>query len=294
MRASITSLKGVLDAQEGSRANPRRGSGLSPTAATQDASPADGEESGTTIRNKLQRAGKKAARAFELTKAFDTPVFRGHMESFLQIPSDSRTEEDIDEFLKSALRFKFFSAYTNVQQRQLAKLARLRTGEHDEVLFKQEESPDGIYLVVNGRCALYKMQGDVKKLIVMAGQGDSVGDLTHLDERMRRSCTAQISSDHGAQLIMFGRTELDALSQKWRIAEEKAKTDFILQGVPVLNGVQRELVASLSPCFEKMHVPKDSIIYRQQDEASAIYFVWEGEVQLVKRIDLVKVSKRPT
>jgi CRP-like cAMP-binding protein len=243
-------------------------------------------------RHKFQRAGRKAAHTVELSRAFDTFDFRAKIDSFLQRTQESRTEDQLEEFLTAALKFKFFLSYSDTQQRQLAKIARSRSCEKDEILFRQEEAPDALYLVLSGRCSLYKVQGETKKLIIVAGQGDALGDATQLDDRMRRSCTAQISSDQGAELIMFTRADLDALSHQWRIAEEKAKTDFIMHDVPVLNSVQRDIVANLSPYFEKMRVPKDSIIYRQQDDAGALYFIWEGEVQLVKRIDLVKVTKK--
>jgi CRP-like cAMP-binding protein len=35
-----------------------------------------------------------------------------------------------------------------------------------------------------------------------------------------------------------------------------------------------------------MQVPKDTMVYKQQDEATCLYFVWEGELQVVRRLDL--------
>lgn len=245
-------------------------------------------------RSKLQRAGLKAAHTYELARAFDISAFRQKVDTFLHVDFDSRTEEQVEDFVKLVLKkgkYKFLQQYTEQQQRQLARIALPKTSKRDQFLFRQEEVPDALYLLVSGRCGIFRQQGEAQKLLGVVGTGDSVGDLMHLDERGRRSCTGQITSDN-AELIMFKRQDLDVLAVQWRVHEETAKTEFIMNLVPVLNSVPKEVLENMSLYFDKIKVPKDTIVYKQQDDASIIYFIWEGEVQLIKRIDLIKVSKK--
>jgi len=93
--------------------------------------------------------------------------------------------------------------------------------------------------------------------------------------------------------MYFARADLDVLAKQWRNSEDTAKAQFVATSVPVLNSVPREALAALSTHFERVRYTKDTVIYRQQDDATAVYFIWEGQVQLIKRIDLVKVTKKP-
>jgi CRP-like cAMP-binding protein len=218
---------------------------------------------------------------------------RSRMVSFCSSDLSNRSEEDISNFLRcieKAGSFQFFQRYSLAQQRQLAAVANLKHLKVDEVVFVQESQPDALYSVIEGQCHLYKMQGDVRKILAYAGPGESVGDLSHLDERCRRSVSAQVISEH-CYLMQFQKQDLDSLVVQWRIDEEEEKTAFIMKSVPILQCIPRSILQYLSPYFEKVKIPKDTVIYHQQDDATVMYFIWEGQVQLMKKIDVIKSVK---
>jgi CRP-like cAMP-binding protein len=218
---------------------------------------------------------------------------RSKLISFCSSELSSRSEEGITNFLhciEKAGCFQFFQKYSLAQQRQLAVVAKLKELKCDEILFIQESQPDALYSVIEGQMHLYKMQGDVRKILAYAGVGESVGDPSHLDERCRRNVSAQVISEH-CYLMRFQKQDLDSLIVQWRINEEEEKTAFIMKSVPILQCIPRSILQYISPYFEKVKVPKDMVIYHQQDDATIMYFVWEGQVQLMKKIDVIKSIK---
>ena len=229
----------------------------------------------------------------KLERGAEPNEYRRKLVSFCSSEVTDRSEDDIKNFLVSVEKsgtFQFLQKYSPIQKRQLAAVVRMKQLQMDETLFSQENSPDALYCIIDGQCQLFKMQGDVKKILAYAGPGDSVGDLSQLDERCRRSISAQCVSDV-CYLMQFLKADLDSLVVQWRIDEEEQKTQFILKSVPILQCISQGILEHLSPYFDKFEVPKDTVIYHQQDEASAMYFIWEGQVELIKKIDIVKSSK---
>lgn len=217
----------------------------------------------------------------------DIKEFRKRVIDVLKIDPKKRQPDQIESFLQIAEKFAFFRKHSKDQQWQLAMVARHKLESAENVVFRQEEQPDAVYIVMTGRCGIFKTQGDMRKLVAVAGMGDSVGDIPHLDERCRRSVSVQVSSER-AEFMEFAKEDLDRLAVQWRVEEEGDKTQFILTNVPVLNNVPYNVLENLSPYFEKLTISKDTVVYRQQDESNAIFFVWEGRLQIVKRVDLVK------
>ena len=228
--------------------------------------------------------------SYKVDRAPEPNESRSSLISFCLSESSSRSEEDTGNFLRcieKAGSCHFFEKYSLAQQRQLAAVASLKHLKVDEILFVQESQPDALYSIIEGQCHLYKMQGDARKILAYAGAGESVGDLTHLDERCRRSVSAQVISVH-CYLMQFQKQDLDSLVVQWRIDDEEEKTAFIMKSVPILQCIPRNILQYLSPYFEKVKIPKDTVIYHQQDDSIVMYFIWEGQVQLMKKIDVIK------
>jgi hypothetical protein len=103
----------------------------------------------------------------------------------------------------------------------------------------------------------------MRKLLAHLEVFDTVGGLYHLDERQRRAVTAEVSSE-SAEFVVLDRPTLDALAAEWKAQEEGEKAAFLCEEIPVFNGVQPAVMAGLAPYFEKIQVPKDTVVYRQQ------------------------------
>ena len=186
------------------------------------------------------------------------------------------------------VKFRFFDRYKESQRLELARIARHVNFEHRQALFRQDDNPDGLYLVLSGRCAIYKSQGEMRKLVTQMQVHDTVGGIFHLDERQRRAVTAEVSSPAGADFIFLERDALDYLTGEWKAHDEYEKASFLCSEIPVFNSVPSSVLSQLSHYFEKIQVPEDTIVYRQQDEAVCMYFVWEGELEMLRRFDLIQ------
>ena len=250
-----------------------------------------------------QKARPKVARNKQAEREPKAQAWNERIAHFLALRDAERTPAAIDAAHRLMVKCQFFQKYDEHQQKQLVQIARHhRVGNHQTV-FKQDDSPDAVYLIIKGRCAIYKSQGEMRKLLTHHGVFDTVGGIYHLDERLRRSVTAEVnnerterplesldSHDDAAEFIMFEREPLDALTAKWKAQEEYNKATFLSTEIPVLKCVHPSVIPGLSPHFEKVLVPKDTVIYRQQDEATCLYFVWEGELQIVRRCDLLQAT----
>jgi len=182
----------------------------------------------------------------------------------------------------------FFNKYNESQRLGLVRIARHVKLEHHEAVFKQDDYPDGVYLVLSGRCAIYKSQGEMRKLVTHLQTYDTVGGIFHLDERQRRAVTAEVSAPAGADFIFLEKEALDVLTGEWKAQAEHEKASFLSSEIPVFNSVPRSVLAQLSHYFEEIRVPEDTVVYRQQDEAVCMFFVKSGEVEMVRRFDLIQ------
>ena len=225
----------------------------------------------------------------------DADTFRDQIVDYLHKDDVHRTDAAIVAAQRLMARCQFFSKYNDEQQKDLVKIAKYHALEHNQTLFKQDDHPDAVYLIISGTCAVYKSQGEMRKLLEHRSVKETVGGLYHLDERHRRAVTVEVSGTNletdFAEFIMLQGEHLDVLTAAWKDRREYEKTCFLSLEIPVLNCVPPSVIANLSQYFETIEVPKDTVIYRQQDEALSVYFIQEGEVQIVRRFDLTQVRR---
>eukprot|EP00960_Hanusia_phi_P055820 763068-Hanusia_phi.AAC.7 len=167
-------------------------------------------------------------------------------------------------------------------------IARYKVFKRDDVLFRQQDEPDAAYILLSGKCNLIRThaEGDAS-LFSVAVEMETVGDSLHLDDKCLRSVRAVIQSET-AECIYFQRTELDELIIQWNLDEEKKKFEFLKSKISLLQCISHESLKKILICFEKFEYKQGSIVYKQQDEAKRLFFVWEGELDIVKRLNLVK------
>ena len=173
-------------------------------------------------------------------------------------------------------------------------IARYKVFRRDDIVFSQQDEPDAVYILLSGKCNLMRTHGEGESsLFSVAVEMETVGDSLHLDEKCLRSVTAVIQSET-AESIYFQRTELDELIIRWNLEEEKKKFEFLKSKISLLQCISHESLKKILICFEKLQYKKGSIVYKQQDEAKRLFLVWEGELEIVKRLDLVKYGQSST
>jgi hypothetical protein len=169
-------------------------------------------------------------------------------------------------FVSAALdlvaKYPFFDNFSDKQKGQLVRIAEYHKVSQGLALFKQDDHPDAVYLLISGLCAVYKSQGEMRKLLAHLEVYDTAGGLYHLDERRRRAVTVEVHRD--AEFLVMDRNSLDILAAEWKVEEEREKASFMCDEIPVFNGVQPAVVVGLAPYFDKIQVPKDTVVYRQQ------------------------------
>uniref|UniRef100_A0A7S0NES7 Cyclic nucleotide-binding domain-containing protein n=1 Tax=Hanusia phi TaxID=3032 RepID=A0A7S0NES7_9CRYP len=184
-------------------------------------------------------------------------------------------------------RFKFFHLFSESQVQELAGVAVLTTMAEGDFLFKQDEIPDAVYVMLSGRCNLTK--GESQKVSSVATEGDAVGDINHLDDRRRRNFTAQIVSNVAEVVVLRGE-DLDKLYRKWQRQEERDLIQ-VLAEVPGFSSISHTNLQKLVFFFEKKKYSEGEIIYRQQDESQFFFVVCEGSVEVIKTVTLQRSSK---
>jgi len=108
-----------------------------------------------------------------------------------------------DEDSKPAL----FDGLTDNDVDRFFDLTTLQSFKNEDVIIKEGDSGDGMFVVASGEVRVEKATIDQKQeLLAILGPGECFGELSLVD-RMPRSATVRASSDTG--VYVFGQADLD-------------------------------------------------------------------------------------
>jgi CRP-like cAMP-binding protein len=106
-------------------------------------------------------------------------------------------------------RLPLFAHLPDGEMRKIARALKERRLDRNQVLFKQGDPADSLYLVVSGRMRISASdKAGNEKVLAFVGSGEIVGEMGLLSGEPR-SATAAASTD--AQLLQLRQTDFDAL-----------------------------------------------------------------------------------
>ena len=91
-------------------------------------------------------------------------------------------------------------------------MAEYRTLKANEILFKQGDEPDNMYIVKTGQIAIFITDGNVNRIVAVANPGELIGEVSLFDSKTR-SAGAKALSDSLLAILPYEalRRQLDTL-----------------------------------------------------------------------------------
>uniref|UniRef100_A0A0C3SIN2 Cyclic nucleotide-binding domain-containing protein n=2 Tax=Guillardia theta (strain CCMP2712) TaxID=905079 RepID=A0A0C3SIN2_GUITC len=100
------------------------------------------------LRKKVSKAVHKAAAISVVGKTNIAPNEFQLMKSL----ESTNLHDRIEKLLSIVRKFKFFQSFSEAQTQELASVAVLTTKTEGDFLFRQDEVPDAVYVMLSGRC----------------------------------------------------------------------------------------------------------------------------------------------
>ena len=97
-------------------------------------------------------------------------------------------------------------------------MAEFKNLKANEILFKEGEKPDNMYIIKSGQIAIFAGSGENEKQLTTMGVGELVGELALFDKR-HRSASARALCDSSLVVLPYAALEkqLDQLPDWVRI-----------------------------------------------------------------------------
>ena len=115
---------------------------------------------------------------------------------------------DVADFLREV---RLFQAFTDADRAALARALRDRTLRKGQVLLREGDPGEEMFLVRRGTVVVSKaVTGPVEQVLARMGPGDFFGEMSLFD-RAPRSATIQAESASDVTLLVLDRASLEAL-----------------------------------------------------------------------------------
>lgn len=176
-------------------------------------------------------------------------------------------------------QFRLFAGLSEGELIQAGNWMEDRLARAGEVLYRQGEMPDFLYLVESGQIA--EVGRDGKKQVIlrrMAESGDLAGRRSAL-ENAPHQATATVLQD--AQLLAISTGNLRYLiSTLPTLRDRLQRTDIVsrLIAMPLFSGFDRAQLDQIADLVRVVEYPAGQVIYRRNEMPSAMYVIKTGQV----------------
>ncbi|MDD5686390.1 MAG: cyclic nucleotide-binding domain-containing protein [Elusimicrobia bacterium] len=116
--------------------------------------------------------------------------------------------DDILDFLKNHIYFSFL---TEIEQKEFANILSIENFKKDDIIFKQGELGDRLYLIKEGLVRIYITETDTEETIALMKQGDIFGELSLYDTQPRSAYASALDS---TVLLAITKEKFDELKKK--------------------------------------------------------------------------------
>jgi len=178
-----------------------------------------------------------------------------------------------------------------------------KTFEEGDVVFRQGEMGDTMYILHEGSLAVIREKGDVGTVVARLNKKDVVGEMALVDKGPRsatvkaleRSTLVPITRDfllkHSKKDTQFILTLIESLSRRLEKVDEMLRWRFAESGPPaqLTDGPNDEeprsaaFLKSLSPVVDTSKAIKlndGDIVFRKGDPGDSMYIVLDGKIRI--------------
>jgi NTE family protein len=157
----------------------------------------------------------------------------------------------------------------------------------DEVLFRQGDAGDALFLVREGRLAVLAETGEgPPRPVGVVGAGECVGEGALLLAG-RRTATARAQT--ACRLIRLSREAFESAVAA-QPAVRAVLTTLVARRMPALRAAEDEIFGALDEAARRnlegelswVYLQRDEVLFREGDAADALYIVLQGRLQVVR------------
>ncbi|KAH7491220.1 cGMP-dependent protein kinase [Phytophthora ramorum] len=200
----------------------------------------------------------------------------------------ARSKADIDMLSEYLQTLKFFRSLPKAFVRELCTVVDFQTLLAGACVFREGEIGDLFYIIFSGSVDVninskdFKGNMQMTKLVNLT-EGSHFGELALMKGRGVRSATVVTREE--CQLLVICEKDYNATLRRMQ-KKDMAKRVGVLDQIPMFQTPEwtGELLKELSYVLLEQKVSTGSVLYRQGDRATHVYFVVRGEVVVTKEI----------
>ncbi|GMI47925.1 hypothetical protein TrCOL_g4863 [Triparma columacea] len=146
------------------------------------------------------------------------------------------------------------------------------------------------YIIIQGSVAIYKKGYG---LITTLGKGRFFGEraLTSNECEVRQA-TVVVASEPTCEVLVLHKSAYDSIIKSY---QENLRTEAyrVLKQVPLFSQWGRRMLERVCILLERRQVPANTLIFRQGDAPDFIYFIVDGNIEILKEITVFSKNRWP-
>ncbi|MBW1973226.1 MAG: cyclic nucleotide-binding domain-containing protein [Deltaproteobacteria bacterium] len=220
----------------------------------------------------------------ELEKVLSDPISKG-----IEIKGEKAKTESFDEKELLKAKIPLFSDLTKEEFMEVVNILMVRQVIKGDVIVKEGESGDSIYVIAGGEFEVLKFDPLKKKDLLLAKlkPGDFFGEFGFFSNQKRY---ATVKAIEDGELLEIKKKEMEYIIQKYPgiskvlIAFYKKRlVDTLLAFSPIFEEFEAEQRERLINKFKLIMFEKGSVIVKKGSPPDALYIIKSGEITLVDK-----------
>ncbi|GEM_PF-1843970 len=252
-----------------------------------------GLEQYCTAAEKLQVVGKthSVMAIYRLVYSID-PHWDSVEEHLSQEISDKNQSMAVSDFKEHNLtdfikKIDIFKDLPDQEIAQIANALNIRKFYSGDVIIRQNEEGDSIFLLLKGSVRIY-FDDDIGKSIELAylTKGDFFGEMGFFGNKIRQ---ASVQSVDDSILLELKKDQIEALFAKYRAIEDvflkfyhERVLDIVLALTPIFTPLEPQIRKEIAAKFNLVKFNKDSTIVKEGDPGDSMFIIKSGTVRIVK------------
>lgn len=171
---------------------------------------------------------------------------------------------------------------------ELIRLMQKRVLNQGQVLFRQGEAPDAIYLVLKGRLKVFVKEGEAEHFLEQVVAGDIVGETEVLTGEDRcetaiveEESTVAALSDHDFEELMLAHAHvLESIGEGVLLRLRRKHLMKVLPGF--LGAVPSQELLEIEEHTQWVHLPGREVLIAQGAQDMSVYLVLSGHLRAVR------------
>eukprot|EP00792_Barthelona_sp_PAP020_P009764 TRINITY_DN3320_c2_g1_i16.p1 TRINITY_DN3320_c2_g1~~TRINITY_DN3320_c2_g1_i16.p1 ORF type:complete len:453 (-),score=90.36 TRINITY_DN3320_c2_g1_i16:643-2001(-) len=212
------------------------------------------------------------------------------MINLLKTNPNDRTDEMVDVLIPVLTNLKYLQEISPLVLRNFAKFCILEVFERNDYIFYQGDISNCFYVVYSGKVnIIVKDIYGVDNIVKCCRTGDSFGEMGLVSQKVR---AATVQSAQYTQLLKIAEKDYKKvmLASSWETFANRIKLFRCLAPLDALTSQNIQLLAELSH-VRTFHAGQ--VLCYQGSVPLKTYFIVEGNVSVLKRIDLLEFQDIP-